>query len=279
MIRRLEEQEPGHGVGESRVARGEPAASDGARFRPELHTFAGPLDLLLYLIHRNEVDIFDIPIAMILDQYLDHVRMLEESRAVDLGNAGEFLVMATRLMEIKSRMLLPSTAELGDDEPLEEEIDDPRISLVEQLLEYREIKERALLLQEAHDLRQSRFDRQQHLTAEDTEQKLDVGEASIYDLCGAFQRVLDDLRERREEIQVVEVEDIPIEEVIRAVVATLESRGAEPLRFQELFTPEMPLSIIITYFLAVLEMARLRVVRLEQRAPCEDLLLTLRELP
>ena len=77
----------------------------------------------------------------------------------------------------------------------------------------------------------------------------------------------------------MEAEDIPIEEVIRAVVAALESRGAEPLRFQELFTPEMPLSVIISYFLAVLEMARLRVLRLEQRAPYEDLLLTLRELP
>ena len=175
--------------------------------------------MLLYLIHRNEVDIFDIPIAMILDQYLDHISVLEKSGALDLGNAGEFLVLATRLMEIKSRMLLPSTAELSDDEPLEEEIDDPRISLVEQLLEYREIKERALLLQEAHDLRQSRFDRRMNLISEDPEQRLDVGETSIYDLCGAFRRVLDDLRERREEVTVVEAEDIPIDEVIRPVAS------------------------------------------------------------
>ena len=117
-------------------------------FHARLSEFGGPLDLLLYLIHKNEVDIFDIPIAEILGQYLEHIRVLQKNGLLRLNEAGEFLVMAARLMEIKSKMLLPAP-EIEQDEVLEEELEDPRRSLVVELLAYRETKERAILLESA----------------------------------------------------------------------------------------------------------------------------------
>ena len=126
MIRRVEDSQPS-------VPPAVAGEAD-AHFKPSLDVYSGPLDLLLYLIHKNEVDILDIPIARILDQYLEHLRILERSGQLDLFEAGEFLVMAARLMEIKSRMLLPNAPSVDDDEPLEEELVDPRRSLVEQLL-------------------------------------------------------------------------------------------------------------------------------------------------
>ena len=104
-----------------------------APFHPQLGSYFGPLDLLLYLIHQDEIDIFDIPITLILDQYLEHVEALQSQGRLDLEEAGAFLVMASRLMEIKSRLLLPATSTEGDEELLEEEVVDPRTSLVEQL--------------------------------------------------------------------------------------------------------------------------------------------------
>ena len=249
---------------------------DRADFQPHLATFAGPLDLLLYLIHKNEIDIFDIPIRPILDQYLEHLELLQSSGKLDLANAGEFLVMASRLMEIKSRMLLPSHSELDDDEPLEEEVDDPRRSLVEQLLEYREFKEKAMLLQEAHFQRQQRFDRQQHLMIEDPEAKLDVGDSTVLDLCAAFQRVLEDLTTRRGAVRVIEMEDIPLEDVIQRISDRLTTLSGEPLSFRSLFEPGMSVTILISHFLAVLEMARLRVIRIRQESE-DDLHIVLRE--
>src|SRR5215831_1961341 len=105
----------------------------------ELDTFRGPLDLLLYLVKRNEVDIFDIPVARITEQFLEYLSVLE---MIDVEKAGDFLVMAATLMEIKSKLLLPR------DDSVEEEQADPRMELVRQLVEYKKFKEAALLLEE-----------------------------------------------------------------------------------------------------------------------------------
>src|ERR671937_303942 len=117
----------------------------------DLDTFRGPLDLLLYLVKRNEVDIRDIPIARVTEQFLEHLRVLE---LIDVERAGDFLVMAATLMEIKSRMLLPRTEEEGEEEA------DPRLELVRQLIEYKKFKDAALLLEaqaERQSLRLSRL--------------------------------------------------------------------------------------------------------------------------
>src|SRR5436190_24213900 len=108
-------------------------------YNVNLETFRGPLDLLLFLVKRNEVDICDIPIAKIAEQFLDYLNVLH---LIDVEWAGDFLVMAATLMEIKSRMLLPRPEELAEEE------DDPRLELVRQLIEYKKFKEAAALLEE-----------------------------------------------------------------------------------------------------------------------------------
>src|SRR4029453_12051176 len=119
-----------------------------SEFRPALETYRGPLDLLLYLIKKDEVDIFDIPILRIVEQYQLYLELLKD---LDPNACGEFLVMAAHLMEIKSKLLLPRE-ELDE----AEEMEDPRIELVRQLLEYKKYKERALLLERRTDERRRR---------------------------------------------------------------------------------------------------------------------------
>ena len=118
-----------------------------------LDTFHGPLDLLLYLVKRNEVDILDIPLAQLADQFLEHVRVVRE---IDVELAGEFLVVAATLIEIKSRMLLPSDAV-----PVEENEPDPRRELVKQLLEYRKFKDAAAALEECAEAQGTRVSRRE----------------------------------------------------------------------------------------------------------------------
>ena len=245
-------------------------------FRPELDTFSGPLELLLYLIHKNEVDIFDIPIAKLLSQFLDHVRRLERDGQLDLQQIGEFLVMAARLMEIKSRMLLPEESDEEED-LLEAEIEDPRWSLVKQLLEFREIKERAQLLEAAHRNRSQCFERLPGDLPPPEVGTLDMNETSTLDLRAAFQRVLDLLRER-DAVRVVPGEEIPIEVAMAEIREKLLSETERQRYFSQIFPEELGLRGLISYFLALLELTRLRQLRLEQPDDAEDILVILREV-
>jgi segregation and condensation protein A len=120
-------------------------------YQVELDTFRGPLDLLLYLVKRQEVDITEIPIARVAEQFLDYLRVIE---LIDVERAGDFLVMAATLMEIKSRMLLPHT-----DDPAQQEAD-PRLELVRQLIEYKKFKDAALMLEAQAERQLSRVARQ-----------------------------------------------------------------------------------------------------------------------
>ena len=244
-------------------------------FRPELETFSGPLELLLYLIHKNEVDIFDIPIAKLLSQFLDDVRKLESDGQLDLQQIGEFLVMAARLMEIKSRMLLPEESDEEED-LLEAEIEDPRWSLVKQLLEFRETKERAQLLEAAHRSRSQCFERMPGDLPPPEVGTLDLNETSTLDLRAAFQRVLDLLRER-DAVRVVPGEEIPVEVAMSEIRERLLAQTERRHYFSEIFPEELGLRGLISYFLALLELTRLRQLRLEQPDDAEDILVILRE--
>jgi len=120
-------------------------------YRVELDVYNGPLDLLLYLIKRDELDIYDIPITRILDTYMTYVEMLKRMRhenGLDINVAGDFLVMAATLMEIKSAMLLPKSAPVEGEASAAAELADPRYELVQQLLEYKRIKDSATLLEQ-----------------------------------------------------------------------------------------------------------------------------------
>lgn len=233
------------------------------RFSAHLNTYAGPLDLLLYLVHKNEIEIFDIPIASILEQFLAHVSSLEEAGLLNLSEAGEFLVMAARLMEIKSRMLLPRPEDQEDDEALEAELEDPRVSLVEQLLAYKEIKERAVLLEEIHQQRALCFERIPPDDLPEPEAVLELGEVSLWDLTEAFHRVVEAAK-NRSQVRVIEFDEVPVEDVIRSLRVRFDQAPAEVFPFRQLFPTAASLGVLIAHFLAVLEMTRLQLIQLTQ---------------
>jgi segregation and condensation protein A len=218
--------------------------------------FEGPLDLLLHLIRKNEVSIYDIPITLITAQYLEYIDLMRE---LDLDMAGEFLVMAATLIHIKSRMLLPRPDPVGD-----EETEDPRDLLVRRLLEHQRYKAAAELLHERETLRSAQWMRPDarvaDIAGEATEPELEV---DLFSLLTAFRAVLDRAR-RRPEVP------LPAEQIsIESRIATLLSRLSETVAcgFDELFADVDTRPGLIVTFLALLEMIRLRLVRVYQAGP------------
>jgi segregation and condensation protein A len=216
-----------------------------------LDAFHGPLDLLLYLVRRSEVDVLDIPVAAVADQFLDYLRVMRE---LDLEVAGDFLVMAATLMEIKSRALLPADAAPGHDP----DRPDPRADLVKQLLEYRKIKDAAAALEEragAHGARVARDPPPDPAPAGGPV----VKPVELWDLVSAFARLV---RETRAAGATIAVDDTPqhvYEAQIRDRVA-----GEGRVRFRDVFTPPYAKARLIGIFLAILELVRHHGVGLEQ---------------
>jgi segregation and condensation protein A len=244
-------------------------------FCTHLDDYSGPLELLLYLIHKNELDIFDIPIATILEQFLAHVTEARLAATLDLRQAGDYLVMGARLMEIKARMLSPSLIEEEDD-LLEEELEDPRHNLVEQLLQYRDFKERAQLLEEAHRVRSLGYERRQDDLPPPPPGSLDLSEVSSHDVAAAFQRILDRLREQSS-FTIIAGEEIPIEQAMGEVLGSLRAAAGSVLPFEQLFPKERGIPGAVSTFLALLELALMKQVRLEQATNADPLLVHLRE--
>lgn len=221
--------------------------------RPESYTvylehFEGPLDLLLHLIRREEIDIYDIPIARITEQYLEIIRDLS---AIDIDKASEFLVMAATLLGIKSRMLLPKPPKLVAEEAPEEDGLDPREELVRQLVAYSQYKEAAQELRGREEQMARVYTRQ--LFVEQPEGPAPLEGLSLKDLVKAFEEVL------REEWNWREVprEEIPLREKIREINFRL-SRHPHGVRFRELFTRGGSKLEIVVTFLALLELMRRR---------------------
>lgn len=225
-----------------------------------LDVFEGPLDLLLYLIRREEVDICDIPILKITDQYL---RYLELMRMLDLDIASEFLVMAATLLHIKSRMLLPP-----EERPVEEvvEEEDPRMALVKQLLEYKRFKEAAGFLSEKEQEQQGVFARYVDRTFLPEPSDSPLTEVSIFDLISAFsdvlKRVTGDPREITEEIYTVT-------DKVASITALLVEKPV--VRFSELFKDALIRVEVIVTFLALLELIRLKKIQAHQPAPFAEI--------
>ena len=241
-----------------------------AEFRARLDTYAGPLDLLLYLIRKEEVDVFDIPIAPIVEQYQIFLGILKE---IDPNACGEFLVMAARLMEIKSKLLLPRE-KLEDDEELE----DPRIELVRQLLEYKKYKERALLLEDRLDQHRRRYARQPldlPAGADELERPLPLGNVSVWDLFTAFHRIQIMLGQRGP-VQVV-LEERPIEAYVEDIEAILRQSPGRSCVFEELFSGARNINEAIGYLLAILELAKQYHITIQQEEEFGTLRIELRE--
>lgn len=212
--------------------------------------FEGPLDLLLHLIKQNQLDIYDIPIALVTEQYLEYIRIM---KALDLTIAGEFLVMAATLMYIKSRMLLP--APLEDEE---EEEEDPRAELVQRLVEYKRFKEAALHLSHQPLLGRDVFIR----PVQEIEAETGEIEADLFHLIDALRELLK--HQKIEDFHEVTLERITLREKIRELYERLQGIG-EAVPFSELFAPLASRVELIITFLALLELIRSGMVRAYQR--------------
>jgi len=241
----------------------------GADYRVDLSIYNGPLDLLLHLIREREVDIHDIPISDITEQFLAH---LDVVKRIDVERAGDFLLMAATLMLIKSRMLLPRADESDDD--LGDEFD-PRTDLVQQLLEYKEFKDRSRALHDAAEDRERQLDG--GLRAPDPETP-DAGklleDVGIHDLLLAFEKLM---RETLAEVDFkVFGESLPTRDVQMSVEATLRMAGGS-LTFRDLFAERRDRFYIVSVFCALLEMLKAQRVRLEPGHHATDLRVHLRE--
>lgn len=234
-------------------------------YQVDLTTFRGPLDLLLYLVKHNEVDICDIPIARITEQFLDYLNLL---RLIDVEGVGEFLVMAATLMEIKSRLLLPRAEEA------EKEEDDPRLELVKQLIEYKKFKEASALLEESAQKHLARMSRQ----SVDAPVQLDPAQqplrkVELWDLVSAFGRLM------RETVALaprqIVMDETPIHVHMERIVERLQRERR--LSFRDIFTPPFTRGRLVGLFLATLELIKAKKIYVEQTGSFGDIAICLYE--
>ena len=221
----------------------------------KLDIFEGPLDLLLYLIKKNEIDIYNIPVALITEQYLQYLKII---KSLNLDLAGEYLVMASTLIHIKSRMLLPVPEEPSDEETEE----DPRAGLIRQLLEYQSFKEAAAALEMRPLLERDVFTRSAPIN-EDAGKSTgddDLIEVSIFELIDAFHQLV--CRSGQKELLEIDLEKMSITDIINDIMERLNSE--KNLTFEELLGEKTDRRRIIYTFLALLELIKMRMVKAYQ---------------
>ncbi|MBI4633552.1 MAG: segregation/condensation protein A [Deltaproteobacteria bacterium] len=219
----------------------------------KLDIFEGPLDLLLYLIRKNEIDIYNIPVALITEQYLEH---MEKLRSLNLDLAGEYLVLAATLIHIKSKMLLPvPEEEEGEEEP------DPRAELVQQLLEYQAFKEAALSLAGRPVLDRDVFKKgaPESLSLAEGEEEVLV-EVSLFELVEAFQRVISSLD--KSDLLEIDMEKVSLADRINEIMERLAQE--KDMTFASLLGERTDRRNIVYTFLAILELMKLRMIKAYQ---------------
>jgi segregation and condensation protein A len=220
-----------------------------SRYHIRLEIFEGPLDLLYHLIQKNEVDIYDIPIARIADQYLEYIELLK-SMNVDL--AGDFLVMAATLLHIKSRMLLPRHEE-------DEQEEDPRMEIVRPLSEYIQIKEAADRMAARPVLGESVFAREPEPAPDFSEEDALIS-VGLFELIDAFAKILQ--KSSKDDLMKVSAETVSVRERITQIHDLLEQK--QTVTFEELFEQNPTRGELVVTFLAILEMVKLALVRIAQ---------------
>ncbi len=226
-------------------------------YRINLDIFAGPLDLLLYLVRKEEVDIYDIPIAKVTDQYIQYIELL---KSLDINLAGDFLVMAATLMQIKSAMLLPIAE---PDEVEGEDSNDPRAELIRQLLEYKRFKDTANLLEAAAEEHKQRFARPDSIIDKlkgESEPELDIDQVSIWDLLEAFDAICR-ATGNAPDIRHIQ-DDTPIDLYQIEILHRLQTEGQ--LTFERIFESGHNRLILVGLFLAMLELIRDKLIWAEQ---------------
>jgi len=233
-------------------------------YKIRLDIFEGPLDLLLYLVKKDHLNIYDIPIAKVTQQYLEYINFMQ---LLDLNIVGEFLVMAATLMQIKSKMLLPAE-ESAEAEPEE----DPRAELVKRLLEYEKFKQVAENLREKEISQQDVFKRPKiEMPAVDKEQEKGevYFEASIFDLINAFSQALKDVP--REVFYEVVKDQFTVEQKVHEILHLLLVQSE--LKLSGLFSKTKSKLEIIVIFLAILELAKMKEIVSRQDEQFEDIVI------
>ena len=239
----------------------EAAPAEASEYKVSLENFAGPMDLLLHLIRKEEVEITDIPISRILDQYMAFMNMID---IVDLDEAGDFLVMASTLMVIKSKTLLPV-----EEVDLEEELD-PRYELVQQLLEYKRVRERTATLDDARKNRALRVGRPDSARPEMiVEEDTSLDELEIWDVMKAFQKIIDATGGAVTRDRVIHGVEVPVREFAGRVEQRLKGGGRS--RLSELVGDAKQKSEMIGYFLAVLILMKTQMVTAHQSDDFDDI--------
>ncbi len=233
-------------------------------YRVQVDAYNGPLDLLLFLVKRSEVDIYDIPIARITEQYMQFMELFQE---MEITLAGEFMVMAATLMEIKSRMLLP-THKL---EPDEEE-EDPRAELVRELLAYRQFKEAGDALGDLGAQQQKKFPRPPTDIPDDARAVRPLDEISIWELLASFNKLMGETLGRLP--MTITGDGISVEECMEELCRRLAAQGQ--LAFWQAFEPAVSRRLLVGYFLAILELCRRQQIIAQQPDPFGEIYLRLR---
>ncbi|MDR1305708.1 MAG: segregation/condensation protein A [Verrucomicrobiales bacterium] len=226
-----------------------------ADWKVRLPVFEGPLDLLLYLIKKEEVDIYAVELGKICDQYLAYIDSLER---MEIEVAGEFLVIAATLVYLKSRTLLPVDQQLPVDE--EEDGEDPRLELIRQLVEYKKFKDAAAELSDRQQLQEKLFHRDVPPDLPKPERPA-LGEVSTLDLVKAFQKILQRIREQQG-FKEIEAEQFTVSQKIEIILRRIEDEGTLP--FSTLFAEYCSRAELAVTFLAVLELVRLKQIRVRQ---------------
>jgi segregation and condensation protein A len=232
-------------------------------YKVKLEVFEGPLDLLLYLIKRDEVDIYDISIERITTQYLEY---LETFRILDLEIAVEFVVMAASLIYIKSRNLLPVHQQPPEEEGEE---DDPRWDLIRQLIEYKKFKDAAFQLRQRELVQEgliARIPEKPEFKDADSLLKSEVG---IFDLINAFQKVLRKIEARREDLREIFEENFTVSDKLDVILRVAQT--GESIAFSDLFAFAASRTEIVVTFLALLELIRMKQIRVAQDGPFAEI--------
>jgi len=234
-------------------------------YRVKLENFEGPLDLLLFLIKKNEVEISDIPIAKITQQFLEYVEIIQ---IMDIESASDFILMAAVLMRIKAKMLLPRPLEEEEDE----EFEDPRQELVQRLLEYKKFKESAIELAQLEQKERQYFHRGSFGFDVDgfDDELLANSDIGLFDLVAAFKHVLD--RSSHVPVHRVRELDVSLEDRIQFLESFFSKKRS--VEFRKIFDRRADKLVLIVTFIAILELIRRQYLKASQSAPFGDIILT-----
>lgn len=242
------------------------------KYEDVLESYDGPLDLLYNLIEKEKIDIYDIPISKITEQYIFHINAMKE---LDLNVTSEFLVMASTLIEIKSKMLLPKTKRENQDSELEDI--DPREELVKRLIEYKRYKDASLELKD----RETTYNKIYYKAREEIEYIEDdwsLENVDLSKLVGLYENILerfDDLDQSMDYEEIVR-DEVTIEESMRDVIKLLKLK--HKVRFEELFVDNPTRSRVVTTFLAVLELIKQRTICIRQQQNFSEITVELRNI-